>query len=85
MSFEHPWWLLAAVAAAIVFGYVLTRLQRRMTDRDLAYSNIDFFVRSVRPRTWIPRALAIAWIVGIGGLVGAMARPHVELPLRTHD
>jgi Ca-activated chloride channel homolog len=85
MSVEHPWWLLAAIVAAAIFGLVLARLQRRMTDRDLAYSNVDFFVQSVRPRTWIPRALAIAWVAGIAGLVGAMARPQVELPLRTHD
>ena len=85
MSVEHPWWLLAAVAAAVIFGLVLRRVQHRMTDRDLAYSNIEFFTQSVRPRTWIPRALAFAWVAGIFGLVAAVARPQLELPLPTHD
>ncbi|HXM08070.1 MAG TPA: VWA domain-containing protein [Candidatus Acidoferrum sp.] len=85
MSVEHPWWLLAAVLFAGVFGVALMRIQRRVTARDLAYSNIEFFAQTVRPRTWIPRALAIAWIAGVLGVVGAAARPHVDVPLPTHD
>jgi Ca-activated chloride channel family protein len=85
VSVEHPWWLPAALLIVIAFAYVLMRVQRRVTARDLAYSNIDFFNASVRPRTWIPRALAAAWIVGVAGLAGAAARPHVDLPIRTHD
>jgi Ca-activated chloride channel homolog len=85
MSVEQPWWLLAAVLVAGVFGVALLRIQRRVTARDLAYSNIEFFTQAVRPRTWIPRALAIAWIAGVLGVVGAAARPHVVVPLPTHD
>jgi Ca-activated chloride channel family protein len=85
MSVEHPWWLLAAVLVAGVFGVALLRIQRHVTARDLAYSNIEFFTQAVRPRTWIPRALAVAWIAGVLGVVGAAARPHVVVPLATHD
>jgi Ca-activated chloride channel homolog len=85
MSFEHPWWLLAAIVIAAVFALLLVRAQRRVSQRDLAYSNIEFFTHAVRPRAWIPRALAAAWIVGVAGLAVAVARPHVVLPMRTHD
>jgi Ca-activated chloride channel homolog len=85
MNVEHPWWLLAAVLIAGAFAVVLLRVQRRVTERDLAYSNIDFFTQAVRPRTWIPRALAIGWIFGVLCVVGALAGPHVEVPLPTHD
>jgi Ca-activated chloride channel family protein len=85
VSFEHPWWLLAAVAIVGIFALVLLRVQRSVTDRDLAYSNIEFFTQAVRPRTWIPRALAAAWILGVAALAVAVARPHAVLPLRTHD
>jgi Ca-activated chloride channel family protein len=85
MSVEHPWWLLVAAIVAAAFAVLVVRLQRRVTARDLAYSNVEFFTRAVKPRAWIPRALAIAWVVGLAGLVAAVAGPHITAPLPVHD
>lgn len=85
MSVEHPWWLLLAVVLVIAFAMLIVRLQRRATANDLAYSNVEFFTQAIRPRAWIPRALTIALVAGVAGLLGAAARPHVTLPLPIHD
>ncbi len=34
VSFEHPWWLLAALVVAGLFALVLRHVQHRMTNRD---------------------------------------------------
>ncbi len=85
MSFDRPLWLAVAIAAVAGFALLYGRLQRRVTERDLAYSNVEFFVAAVRPRAWIPRALQALWILAVAGVLLAVAGPHVTLPVPAHD
>jgi len=85
MSFDRPLWLAFAVTAAIAFAILYDRLQRRATARDLAYSNIEFFAASVRPRTWIPRALQALWILAVAAALLAVAGPQLTLPMPARD
>jgi Ca-activated chloride channel family protein len=85
MSFDRPLWLAFAVVAAIAFAILYDRLQRRTTARDLAYSNIEFFAASVRPRTWIPRALQVLWILAVAAALLAVAGPQLTLPMPARD
>lgn len=85
MSFDRPLWLAFAVAAAIAFAILYDRLQRRATARDLAYSNIEFFTASVRPRMWIPRALQVFWILAVAAALLAVAGPQLTLPMPARD
>ncbi|HVA26987.1 MAG TPA: VWA domain-containing protein [Candidatus Baltobacteraceae bacterium] len=85
MSFDDPWrlWVGAVVVALLAAFYM--RAERRKTANDLAYSNLQFFARSIRARTWIPGALRAGWIGALVALVIAAAGPHVRLPLPTRD
>ena len=85
MSFDRPLWLAVAIGAAVAFAILYGRLQRRITDRDLAYSNVEFFAATVRPRAWIPRALQALWVVAVAGALLAIAGPHVNLPMPARD
>lgn len=85
MSFDRPAWLVAGIAVAIAFAFLYDRLQRRTTARDLAYSNVEFFAASVRPRTWIPRALQILWILAVACAATAFAGPQLTLPVPARD
>jgi Ca-activated chloride channel homolog len=85
MSFDRPLWLAFAIIAAIGFAILYDRLQRRATARDLAYSNIEFFSASVRPRTWIPRALQVLWILAVAAALLAVAGPQLTLPMPARD
>lgn len=85
MSIDHPLRLAAGVLA--VFGFVLLydRLGRRITARDLAYSNVAFFIAAAKPRQWIPRALQALWIIALGGLVLGLSGPHLVVPVPVRD
>ena len=85
MSFDRPVWLAFGVVAAIAFAVLYDRLQRRTTARDLAYSNVEFFAASVRPRTWIPRALHVLWILAVAAALLALAGPQLTLPIPARD
>jgi Ca-activated chloride channel family protein len=85
VSFDRPGWLAAGVVAAIAFALLYDRLQRRATARDLAYSNIEFFAASIRPRTWIPRALQVLWVVAVAAALLAVAGPQLTLPIPARD
>ncbi len=85
MSFDRPGWLAAGVVAAIAFAILYDRLQRRATARDLAYSNIEFFAASIRPRAWIPRALQMLWVLAVAAALLAVAGPQVTLPMPARD
>jgi len=55
------------LACAAIFVWLYACAESRKTSNDLAYSDLDFFQREVRPRTWIPAALrAAAACVGAG-------------------
>jgi len=85
MSFDRPLWLAVAIAAIVAFAVLYGRFQKRVTDRDLAYSNVEFFAAAVRPRAWIPRALQALWVVAVAAALVAVAGPHVTLPMPARD
>lgn len=85
MSVDHPARLLVGVLAIALFAVLYNVLQRRVTARDLAYSNVAFFLEAAKPRAWIPRALQALWLVALALVVLAAARPHVALPVPVRD
>lgn len=85
MSIDHPARLALGIAAVVVFALLYDRLQRRKTARDLAYSNVVFFVEAAKPRRWIPRALQTLWIVALAGVVLGVSGPHLRVPVPVRD
>jgi Ca-activated chloride channel family protein len=85
VSIDHPARLALGIAAVVVFALLYDRLQRRKTARDLAYSNVVFFVEAAKPRRWIPRALQTLWIVALAGVVLGVSGPHLRVPVPVRD
>jgi Ca-activated chloride channel family protein len=85
MTFDRPAWLAIGVVLLIGFAFAYDRLQRRATQRDLAYSNLAFFVGAVKPRAWIPRLLQALWIAAGACVVLAASGPHLTLPVPARD
>lgn len=85
MSIDHPARLALGIAGVALFAVLYDRLQRRATARDLAYSNVAFFVAAAKPRLWIPRALQGLWVFALAVLVLGISGPHLTLPLPTRD
>jgi Ca-activated chloride channel homolog len=85
MTFDRPAWLVVGLVAIVVFAIAYERLQRRTTARDLAYSNVEFFVAAVKPRRWIPQALQALWILALASAVLAISGPHLSLPVPARD
>ena len=85
MSVDRPLWLAAGAVLAIGFALLYDRFQRRATARDLAYSNVEFFVAAAKPRAWIPRALQALWIVAVASVLVALSGPHLSLPVPARD
>jgi Ca-activated chloride channel family protein len=85
VSLEHPARLVVGILAVIAFALLYSWLQRRATNRDLAYSNVAFFARAVKPRRWIPAALQTLWMIALAGIAIAFARPHVMIPVPIRD
>jgi Ca-activated chloride channel homolog len=82
---EHPARLLIGILAIAAFALLYTRLQRRATSRDLAYSNVAFFVQAAKPRAWIPRLLQALWLIALAAVALAVARPHLTIPVPIRD
>jgi Ca-activated chloride channel family protein len=85
MSFDHPARLVFGVLAVAFFALLYGFLQRRKTARDLAYSNVQFFLEAAKPRAWIPRTLTALWVLAVGVIVLAVARPHLRIPVPVRD
>ncbi|MGA2758883.1 MAG: VWA domain-containing protein [Candidatus Cybelea sp.] len=85
MTIDHPLRLGLGIVALVVFALLYAMLQRRATTHDLAYSNIAFFKDAAKPRTWIPRALQVLWLLAFAALVMGVAGPHLQLMLPAHD
>lgn len=85
MIVDHPVRLVIGVLAIALFAVLYGILQRRVTARHLAYSNVTFFLEAAKPRAWIPRALQALWLVALALVVLAAARPHVTLPVPVRD
>lgn len=85
MSVDHPARLAAGLVAVLLFAVLYQMLQRRQTARDLAYSNVPFFVEATRPRRWIPRVLQALWIVALAAVALGVAGPHLAMPVPVRD
>jgi Ca-activated chloride channel family protein len=85
VTIDHPLRLGLGIVALVVFALLYAMLQRRATTHDLAYSNIAFFKDAAKPRTWIPRALQVLWLLAFAALVMGVAGPHLQLMLPAHD
>jgi Ca-activated chloride channel family protein len=85
VTIDHPARLIIGVLAIALFALIYQMLQRRLTARDLAYSNVAFFLRAAKPRAWIPRALQALWLLALALVVLAAARPHLALPVPVRD
>lgn len=85
MSFDRPLWLAIGVVTIAAFAYLYRRLERRTTARDLAYSNVEFFVAAAKPRRWISRALEALWLLALGCALLAVSGPHLTLPMPARD
>lgn len=85
MTVDHPVRLVLGIVAVVAFALLYARLQRRATARDLAYSNVAFFVEAAKPRQWIPRALQTLWILALAGVAVGVSGPHVTVPVPVRD
>ncbi len=85
MSVDHPARLAIGIVAILAFAVLYERLQRRTTARDLAYSNVPFFLEAAKPRTWIPRVLQALWVLAVAGVVLAVSGPHVTMFVPARD
>jgi Ca-activated chloride channel homolog len=82
---DHPLRLMLGLTAVVLFGAFYELLSRRVTARDLAYSNVSFFVESAKPRRWVPRALQALWIAALAALVLGISGPHLSVPVPVRD
>ncbi len=85
MTFDHPARLAIGILGLVVFALLYQRFQRRVTARDLAYSNVAFFAQAAQPNRWIPRALQALWLVALTGVVLGVSGPHLTLPVPVRD
>lgn len=85
MTIDHPLRLALGVLGLVAFVLLYELLSRRVTERDLAYSNIAFFVEATRPRRWIPRALQALWIFAVAALVLGISGPHLTALVPVRD
>lgn len=85
MSFEHPWWLLLGAFVAMVVAAVYLIAERRITSRDLAYSNLDFFEAAITSRSWIPNVLRGTWLLALACIVIAASGPKLTIPTVVKD
>lgn len=85
MTIDHPVRLAIGIVVVVMFAIGYDLLSRRATARDLAYSNVAFFVEAAKPRAWIPRALQAAWVVALAALVLGISGPHLVVPVPARD
>jgi Ca-activated chloride channel homolog len=85
MSVDHPARLALGILVVVIFALLYDALQRRQTSRDLAYSDVAFFVEAAKPRRWIPRALQALWILALASVVLGVSGPHLALPVPVRD
>lgn len=85
MSVDHPLRLALGLLGLIIFALLYELLARRVTARDLAYSNVAFFAEATQPRRWIPRALQALWVLAVGALVLGISGPHIAALVPVRD
>lgn len=85
MRFDHPWMLVAALAAAAALIAAFLRAERRRTQRDLQYSNLHFLTSALGARSWIPVIWRGGWIAALVCGALALGGPHARLPVPVRD
>lgn len=85
MSVDHPLRLALGLLAVVIFALLYDLLARRVTARDLAYSNVAFFLEAAKPRRWVPRALQALWIAALAALVLGISGPHLAMWVPVRD
>lgn len=85
MSFDRPLLLPFGIFLAVIAGALLAGGERRMTQRDLLYSDVAFFAEAVRPRNWIPGLFRAVWMVALACGALALSGPHVRIPVPARD
>lgn len=85
MTFEHPWLLALGAIVATVAAFAYISAERRTTDRNLVYSNLEFFTTAVSARTWIPKVFRALWIAALACAVLAISGPRFTIPTLAKD
>jgi Ca-activated chloride channel family protein len=85
MRFDHALYLIPALLVAGVIVALIFAAERRMTTRDLVYSDLDFFVDAIEPQPWIGRFFRTSWIIALALGALAIAGPHVRMPVPARD
>ncbi len=85
MTFERPWWLLAAIVLAGAAAIAIARIERLRRAEAFAYSNLPFLLDATRVSVWPIRfaAAAIAFAVLLGGVALAGPSLILSVPSRT--
>jgi Ca-activated chloride channel family protein len=85
MSIAHPLRFVVALVVAGVLALLYRRLVQRKTAHDLAYSHLPFFLAAAQPKTWVPRALALAFVAGLLAFAFAAGGTRVVAPVPVRD
>jgi Ca-activated chloride channel homolog len=85
VTIDHPFRLAVGIVAVALFAVLYGLLQRRVSARDLAYSNVPFFTEAANPRQWIPRALYAAWTLAVAAIALGVSGPHLTIPVPVRD
>lgn len=85
MTFERPAWLIAGLILAALSSWLYLRAEKRKTANDLAYSNVEFLAKAIRPRNWIPATLRIAVMAALVLAAIGLGGPQLTLPVLARD
>ncbi len=85
MTFDNPTLLSMMVFLALALTALYAWAERRRTARDLAYSNLAFFLDATRPLAWIPNLLRTGWVAALACSAIGAGDPHLRLPLPARD
>ena len=77
MSFGAPWLLLALLALPLAVGLYLLA-ERRRARYAVAFTNVDGLASVAGGRLWRLYVPPLLFLLALGGLAAALARPRVE-------
>jgi Ca-activated chloride channel family protein len=85
MSFANPLLVVVAILAAIGAIVLVRLVDRRASSQAFAYSNVAFVERVAGRNVALDRILVAAFVLGVFGLVGALAGPHLTAAVPSND
>ena len=85
MNFDHPFYLVPALFITLAVVALVLAGQRRMTARDLVYSDVAFLTGAIAPRRWIGRVFNAMWIAALALGALAIAGPHLRMAVPARD